>query len=53
MVAWQDPNFGIRFKDNMEVIDSVGTRNRFRFLAGKQLVYSRRRSYEGDEKTQL
>ena len=37
MVAWQDPNFGIRFKDNMEVIDSIGSRNRFRFLAESSL----------------
>ena len=37
MVAWQDPNFGIRFKDNMEVIESIGSRNRFRFLAESSL----------------
>src|SRR6186997_1182430 len=37
MVAWQDPNFGIRFKDNMEVIDSITPRNRFSFLAESSL----------------
>ena len=37
MVAWQDPNFGIRFNENMEVIESIPSRNRFRFLAESSL----------------
>lgn len=37
MVAWQDPNFGVRFKENMEAIASVAPVNRFRFLAESSL----------------
>ena len=37
MVAWQDPNFGIRFKENMDAIASVAPPNRFRFLAESSL----------------
>jgi hypothetical protein len=37
MVAWQDPNFGIRFKENMEAIASVAPPDRFRFLAESSL----------------
>lgn len=37
MVAWQDPNFGIRFRENMEAIASVTNPNRFRFLAESSL----------------
>jgi hypothetical protein len=37
MVAWQDPNFGIRFNDNMQVIDSITPKNRFSFLAESSL----------------
>src|SRR5690606_1922021 len=33
MVAWQDPNFGIRFKENMEAIESVAAPGRCQFLA--------------------
>lgn len=37
MVAWQDPNFGIRFKENMEAIASISPPDRFRFLAESSL----------------
>lgn len=37
MVAWQDPNFGIRFNDTMEAIASVGGEGRFQFLAESSL----------------
>lgn len=37
MVAWQDPNFGIRFKENMEAIASVARPGSFRFLAESSL----------------
>lgn len=37
MVAWQDPNFGIRFKENMDAIASVAPSDRFRFLAESSL----------------
>ncbi|HYC86546.1 MAG TPA: hypothetical protein VEB86_15040 [Chryseosolibacter sp.] len=37
MVAWQDPNFGIRFKENMDAIDAVGRAREFQFLAESSL----------------
>lgn len=37
MVAWQDPNFGIRFKENMAAIESVAAPGSFRFLAESSL----------------
>lgn len=37
MVAWQDPNFGIRFKENMAAIESVAAPGRFQFLAESSL----------------
>ena len=37
MVAWQDPNWGIKFKENMEAIASVAPPDRFRFLAETSL----------------
>jgi hypothetical protein len=37
MVAWQDPNFGIRFGENMDAIASVAPPDRFRFLAESSL----------------
>jgi len=37
MVAWQDPNFGIRFDENMSAISSVGRPDQFRFLAESSL----------------
>ncbi|WP_276370986.1 hypothetical protein [Chryseolinea sp. H1M3-3] len=37
MVAWQDPNWGIRFKENMDAIASVAPPDRFRFLAESSL----------------
>ena len=37
MVAWQDPNFGIRFKENMSAIESVAAPGRFQFLAESSL----------------
>jgi len=37
MVAWHDPNFGVRFEDNMEAIASAAPRNSFRFIAESSL----------------
>lgn len=37
MAAWQDPNFGIRFKETMEAIDGVGPPGRLQFLAESSL----------------
>lgn len=37
MVAWQDPNFGIRFKETMDAIDAVAPAGRFQFLAESSL----------------
>lgn len=37
MVAWQDPNFGIRFKETIEAIDAVAPPGRFQFLAESSL----------------
>ncbi len=37
MVAWQDPNWGIRFKENMDAIASVAPPDSFRFLAESSL----------------
>jgi len=37
MVAWQDPNFGVRFRENMDAIASVAQPERFRFLAESSL----------------
>jgi hypothetical protein len=37
MIAWQDPNFGVRFNDTMEAIASVGGEGRFQFLAESSL----------------
>lgn len=37
MVAWQDPNFGIRFKETMEALDAVAPPGRFQFLAESSL----------------
>jgi hypothetical protein len=37
MVAWQDPNFGIRFKENMEVFSTVAPPGSFQFLAESSL----------------
>ena len=37
MVAWHDPNFGVRFKENMEVISSVAPPGSFHFLAESSL----------------
>jgi hypothetical protein len=37
MVAWQDPNFGVRFRETMAAIESVGSRGRFQFLAESSL----------------
>lgn len=37
MVAWQDPNFGVRFDENMEAISSVTKGGNFRFLAESSL----------------
>jgi hypothetical protein len=37
MVAWQDPNFGIRFNENMEAIESVAAPGSFQFLAETSL----------------
>jgi hypothetical protein len=36
-VAWQDPNFGIRFNETMDAIDAVGSRGRFQFFAESSL----------------
>src|SRR5258708_16092894 len=37
MVAWHDPNFGVRFEDNMEAIASAAPRKSFRFIAESSL----------------
>lgn len=37
MVAWQDPNFGIRFRESMEAIASVAPAGSFQFLAESSL----------------
>lgn len=37
MIAWQDPNFGVRFNDTMEAISAVGSKGRFQFLAESSL----------------
>ena len=37
MVAWQDPNFGVRFEENMEAIASVAHHAEFRYLAESSL----------------
>jgi hypothetical protein len=37
MIAWQDPNFGIRFKDTMEAISAVSAPGKFQFLAESSL----------------
>jgi hypothetical protein len=37
MIAWQDPNFGIRFNETMETISEVGSKGRFQFLAESSL----------------
>jgi hypothetical protein len=36
-VAWHDPNFGIRFQENMEAIASAGSPKSFRFIAESSL----------------
>lgn len=36
-VAWHDPNFGVRFEDNMEAIASAAPPGSFRFLAESSL----------------
>jgi len=37
LVAWHDPNFGIKFDDNMEAIASAAPRNSFRFIGESSL----------------
>ena len=37
MVAWQDPNFGVRFEENMAAIESVGHHGEFSYLAESSL----------------
>lgn len=37
MVAWQDPNFGVRFHETLDAIESVGSRGKFQFLAESSL----------------
>jgi hypothetical protein len=37
VVAWHDPNFGIRFNDNLDAIASAVPPNRFRFIAESSL----------------
>jgi hypothetical protein len=37
MVAWQDPNFGIRFKENMDAFSAVAPAGSFQFLAESSL----------------
>jgi hypothetical protein len=37
LVAWHDPNFGVRFEDNMEAIASAAPAGSFRFLAESSL----------------
>lgn len=37
MVAWQDPNFGVRFQETMDAIASVAPAGSFQFLAESSL----------------
>jgi hypothetical protein len=37
MIAWHDPNFGVRFEDNMEAIASAAPAKSFRFIAESSL----------------
>jgi hypothetical protein len=37
MVAWHDPNFGVRFEENMEAIASAAPLKSFRFVAESSL----------------
>jgi hypothetical protein len=37
MVAWQDPNFGIRFRESMDAISCVAPAGSFQFLAESSL----------------
>jgi hypothetical protein len=37
VVAWHDPNFGIRFKDNLDAIAAAVPPNSFRFIAESSL----------------
>lgn len=37
LVAWHDPNFGVRFEDNMEAIASAAPLKSFRFMAESSL----------------
>ncbi|HMF72108.1 MAG TPA: hypothetical protein VK616_11575, partial [Flavitalea sp.] len=37
MVAWQDPNFGVRFEESLEAISSAVPPGQFRFLAESSL----------------
>ncbi|MEI6950665.1 radical SAM protein [Paraflavisolibacter sp. H34] len=37
VVAWHDPNFGVRFKDNMEAIAAAAPPKSFRFIAESSL----------------
>jgi len=37
MVSWHDPNFGVRFEDNMEAIASAAPLKSFQFLAESSL----------------
>ncbi len=37
MIAWHDPNFGVRFEDNMEAIATAAPANSFRFIAESSL----------------
>jgi len=37
MIAWHDPNFGVRFEENMEAIASAAPGNKFRFIAESSL----------------
>ena len=37
MVAWQDPNFGIRFRESMDAIATVAPAGSFQFLAESSL----------------
>ncbi|MDX2047013.1 MAG: radical SAM protein [Chitinophagaceae bacterium] len=36
-IAWHDPNFGIRFKENLEAISSAAPARSFRFIAESSL----------------
>ena len=37
IIAWHDPNFGVRFKENMDAIASVARPKSFRFIAESSL----------------